>query len=304
MAHGFQRVVAALIGVAVAGAAVFYFLTKPDPLPDDQWAGLGAPNLANGANLFWTGGCASCHSATGTTGDAKLVLSGGLALNSPFGTFHVPNISPDEMAGIGSWSLAQFGNAMKRGVGRDGEHLYPAFPYGSYSRLGVADINDLFGYLKTLPKSSNVAPPHELSFPFNLRFLVGGWKLLYLNDEPRVPLASHDEKVVRGQSIVEGAGHCGECHTPRDAMGGFKSDSWLAGAPSPEGRGTVPDITPGSKSIGSWSEADIASYLETGMTPDFDSVGGAMVEVQQNLAHLPASDRQAIAAYLKAIPAR
>lgn len=304
MAYRFHSVLAILVGTAVAVAAGFYILTKPDPLPDSQWAGLGAPDIRKGEAVFWTGGCASCHAATGAMGDAKLVLSGGLALKSPFGTFHVPNISPDEKAGIGSWTLTQFGNAMKRGVGRAGEHLYPAFPYGSYSRIGVADINDLFGYLKTLLKSSNIAPPHALSFPFNMRFLVGGWKLLYLNDKPRVQLSSHDEKVIHGQAIVEGAGHCGECHTPRDAIGGFRSDMWLAGAPNPEGQGNIPDITPGSKLIGSWSEVDIATYLETGMTPDYDSVGGSMVEVQQNLAHLPASDREAIAAYLKAIPAR
>ncbi len=300
----FRRVLATFVVAGVVGAAGFYVLTRPSPLPDDHWANLGAADVKKGEMVFWAGGCSSCHAAKGAEGDAKLVLSGGVALKSPFGTFHVPNISPDEKAGIGSWTLAQFGNAMKRGVGAEGEHLYPAFPYGSYSRMSDGDVNDLFGYLKTLPKSANVAPPHELPFPFNVRLLLGGWKLLYFNDKPRVQLNNPDDKVKRGQYLVEGPGHCGECHTPRDALGGFKADSWLAGAPNPEGEGSIPDITPGSKSIGSWSEADIASYLETGMTPDFDSVGGSMVEVQQNLAHLPASDREAIAAYLKAVPAR
>lgn len=299
-----RRALSALCAVVAMGAIVFYFLTKPDPLADIHWADLGAADVHRGEAVFWTGGCASCHAASGATGDAKLILSGGLALNSPFGTFNVPNISPDEKAGIGKWTLAQFGNAMKRGVGPDGEHLYPAFPYGSYSRMTDGDVRDLFAYLKTLPKSENVALPHKLSFPFNIRSLVGGWKLLYFSDKPRVALTGASDKVLRGQYIVEGPGHCGECHTPRDAAGGFKPDAWLAGAPNPEGQGTIPDITPGSKAIGSWSEADIAAYLETGMTPDFDSVGGSMVEVQQNMAHLPASDREAIAAYLKAIPAK
>jgi mono/diheme cytochrome c family protein len=253
--------------------------------------------------VFWAGGCVSCHAAPGSEGDAKLTLSGGLALKSPFGTFHVPNISPDETAGIGGWTLAQFGNAMKRGVAPNGAHLYPSFPYSSYARMSDKDVNDLFAYMKTLPKSANVAPPHELPFPFNIRLALGGWKFLYFNDSPRVVLANADDKVTRGQYLVEGLGHCGECHTPRDALGGFKPGMWLAGAPNPEGEGTIPNITPGSKAIGGWSEADIANYLETGFTPDFDSAGGSMTEVQQNIAHLPKADLEAIAAYLKAVPA-
>jgi mono/diheme cytochrome c family protein len=300
----FIRWLLCLIGVAVFGCAAFYFVTAPKPFPESHWASLGAPDVRNGEMVFWAGGCTSCHAAPSAAGDAKLVLSGGLALNSPFGTFHVPNISPDETSGIGRWTLADFGNAMKRGVGARGEHLYPAFPYGSYARMSDKDVNDLFAFLKTLPKSANVAPPHQLPFPFNIRLALGGWKFLYFDDQPRVVLANADDKIRRGQYLVEGPGHCGECHTPRDAFGGFVKDKWLAGAPNPEGEGRVPDITPGSNTIGAWSEGDIANYLETGFTPDFDSAGGSMVEVQQNIAHLPASDREAIAAYLKAVPSR
>ncbi|MBX4951323.1 cytochrome c [Rhizobium binae] len=304
MVRRFIRILLCLIGVAVLGGAALRLVTAPDPLPESHWAGLGAADPANGQMVFWAGGCVSCHSAPGSEGDARLTLSGGLALKSPFGTFHVPNISPDEKAGIGAWTIADFGNAMKRGVGPDGQHLYPSFPYGSYARMSDKDVNDLFAFLKTLPKSANVAPPHELPFPYNLRLALGGWKFLYFNDQPRVALASSDDKIRRGQYLVEGPGHCGECHTPRDALGGFEAGQWLAGAPNPEGRGRIPDITPSSRSIGGWSEADIASYLETGFTPDFDSVGGSMVDVQQNIARLPAADREAIAAYLKAVPGR
>jgi mono/diheme cytochrome c family protein len=289
------------LGVVVAGGA--WFVTKPEPWPAAHWGGLGAADLANGEQVFWAGGCTSCHAAPGSQGDAQLVLSGGLPLKSPFGTFHVPNISPDETAGIGRWTLAQFGNAMTRGVGAEGEHLYPSFPYGSYARLTAKDVNDLYGFIKSLPKSPNVAPPHELPFPYDIRASLGGWKLLFYSDKPRVAIDQTNAKLVRGQYLVEGPGHCGECHTPRNALGGFKTESWLAGAPNPEGEGTIPNITPGSKDIGGWSEADIANYLETGFTPDFDSVGGSMVEVQHNIAKLPAADREAIAAYLKAVPA-
>jgi mono/diheme cytochrome c family protein len=303
MAHAFLKAIGGLAGLAVIGAGAFLFITRPQNWPAQHWADAPTPDVKNGALVFSMGGCVSCHAAPGSKAEGAPVLAGGLALNSPFGAFHVPNISPDEVSGIGSWSLAQFGDAVTRGVGPDGGHLYPSFPYGSYARMSVKDVTDLFAYIRTLPKSSNVAPPHELGFPFNIRLALGGWKFMYFNDRPRVALANPDDKVKRGQYIVEGAGHCGECHTPRDALGGFKADQWLAGAPNPDGKGKVPNITPGGE-IGGWSEADIANYLETGFTPDFDSAGGSMVEVQQNMARLPASDREAIAAYLKAIPKR
>jgi mono/diheme cytochrome c family protein len=143
------------------------------------------------------------------------------------------------------------------------------------------------------------APPTRLGFPFSIRRGVGLWKLVNLDAAPIVVIADASEQVQRGQYLVEGPGHCGECHTPRDVSGGLKRGEWLAGAVAAEGDGVIPNLTPQALS---WSAADIAYYLETGFTPDFDSVGGAMVEVQKNMAWLPAEDRQAIAAYLKAIP--
>jgi mono/diheme cytochrome c family protein len=304
MALRWKRVLGAGAAVVAVGAAVAWFLTKPDPLADEAFANLGEPDLARGEMLFWAGGCTGCHAADGATGEDVKIMSGGLELTSDFGTFHVPNISPDPQAGIGEWTLAEFGNAMLRGVGRQGEHLYPSFPYTSYARMRPQDINDLFGYLKTLPPSANVAPPHELSFPYNMRIALGGWKFLFFDDGPRVELAAGDEKLARGQFLVEGPGHCGECHTPRNALGGLQTAQWLAGGPDPEGEGRIPNITPGSRSVGSWSEGDLVNYFQTGFTPDYDSVGGTMVEVQKNLSHLPQEDLEAIAAYLKAVPAR
>jgi len=300
----FRKILGGIVALGAIGAGAFVFLTAPERLPAAEWASAGEPDLANGERIFHAGGCVSCHSAPGAPDDQKLVLAGGMALKSPFGTFHAPNISPDETAGIGAWTLAEFGDAMKRGTGRDGEHLYPSFPYASYARMTVKDIGDLYGYLKTLPKSANVAPDHELPFPFNIRLALGGWKFLYLNDAPRVELASADEVVKHGQYLVEGPGHCGECHTPRDMLGGLKVGQWLAGGPNPEGEGRIPNITPVEGGFGGWSAGDIANYLETGFTPEFDSVGGSMVSVQKNMAQLPKEDREAIAAYLKAIPAR
>lgn len=303
MASTWVKGLGTLAALGVVGFGAFLLITAPDRQDAAVWANLGEPDLAHGREVFFAGGCTSCHAPAGATGDARLILSGGAPLKSDFGTFHAPNISSHPEAGIGAWTLAEFGDAMTRGVGREGEHLYPSFPYGSYVRMTPKDINDLYGFMKTLPASDAVAPPHELGFPFNQRLVLGGWKFLFFTDDPRVELADASDMVRRGQYLVEGPGHCGECHTPRNALGGFLSDQWLAGGPNPEGEGSIPNITPGSKSMGSWSEGDIVTYLESGFTPDYDSVGGSMVEVQKNMAELTAADREAIAAYLKAIPA-
>lgn len=303
MASTWVKGLGTLAALGVVGFGAFLLITAPDRQDAAVWANLGEPDLAHGREVFFAGGCTSCHAPAGATGDARLILSGGAPLKSDFGTFHAPNISSHPQAGIGAWTLAEFGDAMTRGVGREGEHLYPSFPYGSYVRMTPKDINDLYGFMKTLPASDAVAPPHELGFPFNQRVVLGGWKFLFFTDAPRVELADASDMVKRGQYLVEGPGHCGECHTPRNALGGFLSEQWLAGGPNPEGEGSIPNITPGSKSMGSWSEGDIVTYLESGFTPDYDSVGGSMVEVQKNMAELTAADREAIAAYLKAIPA-
>ncbi len=287
-------------------SAFSMWVTAPERQPPSHWANLGEPILPMAKRLFWAGGCASCHAAPNASGDALKTLSGGQALPTPFGTFHVPNISPDSQHGLGSWTVAEFGDAMTRGVGKNGEHLYPSFPYTSYARMTAQDINDLFGYLKTLPASTNDAPPSRFAIP--ARHATGARRLeIPLFRQGRATCAAcqcQRRCGARANIWVEGPGHCGECHTPRTALGGLSKDKWLAGGPNPEGEGTIPDITPGSQAIGSWTVADIASYLETGFTPDFDSVGGSMVKVQQNMAKLSAEDRNAIAAYLKAIPAR
>ncbi|MEM5493875.1 cytochrome c [Hoeflea sp. AS16] len=292
--------------VAIAGAGIAFALTAPRPVAADRLEAIAAidGDAAAGETLFWAGGCASCHAAPGSEGDAKLVLSGGVRLSSDFGTFIAPNISPDPDAGIGAWSISDFANAMLAGVSPQGQHYYPAFPYTSYTRMTDRDIADLFAFLKTLPRSTVASLPHEVGFPFNIRRSLGGWKLLFFSDKPRVELAGADAQVVRGQYLVEGPGHCGECHTPRNPIGGFVSDAWLSGAKNPEGEGVIPNLTPGGKSIGGWSASDIAYYLESGFTPDFDSVGGSMVDVQKNMAKLTSGDRDAIAAYLKALPER
>ncbi|WP_202815301.1 cytochrome c [Aureimonas sp. AU12] len=300
-----RRLAIGLVSLAVLGGVGFFGLTLPSRLPAEAVAAEGSGDAVRGERIFWAGGCASCHAPAGADGEGLLQLGGGAPLVTKFGTFHAPNISPDRGHGIGAWTLTDFANAMQRGVTPEGEPLYPAFPYTSYARMTAGDVADLHAYLGTLPAVATDAPANELDFPFNIRRGVALWQRAFLDPAPVVALpADASELVNRGQYLVEGPGHCGECHTPRQfgGLGGLDHANWLAGGPAPEGRGRIPNITPGG-AIADWSEGDIATYLETGFTPDFDSVGGSMVEVQHNMAKLPAEDRQAIAAYLKAVPA-
>lgn len=296
-----MRALGWLILVLLAGAAGFWFASAPRTLPEATLAALPQGDAVRGETWFRAGGCASCHAAVGAKGDDRLKLGGGRTLVTDFGTFSVPNISPDPADGIGSWTVGDFANAMLRGVAPGGVHLYPAFPYASYTRMRPQDVADLRAYLRTLPPVAGKAPPSDLKFPFGIRRGLGLWKLAFLSDAPVVTLDTSDPKLARGQYLVEGPGHCGECHTPRNVAGALDRARWLGGAPNPEGKGRIPNITPTGE-FGDWSESDIVYFLESGFTPDFDSVGGSMVEVQENMAMLPGSDREAIAAYLKAVP--
>lgn len=293
---------AAVIAAAAAGAAS-WLLTAPSRLDAATLAGFGTGDAAKGERIFWAGGCTSCHGRPKSEGAARLELAGGLELKTPFGIFVAPNISMDRESGIGAWSLEEFANAMLKGVSPSGEHYYPAFPYTSYARMEPSDIADLFAFMKTLPAVEGEAPGHQLGFPYSFRRGLGLWKWLHLSADPVVKFPDDTpEAVLRGRYLVEGPGHCGECHTPRGVTGGADKGRWLAGAVAAEGEGVVPNITSGEGGLGDWSQSDIAYFLETGFTPDFDSVGGSMVAVQKNMAQLPAEDREAIAAYLKAVP--
>ena len=297
-----RTVVRLVVVLAVIGGAAFYWLTTPERIYPSMTPAHEA-DLANGERLFWAGGCGSCHAVAKASGEEKLKLGGGQELKTPFGTFRVPNISPDNGDGIGGWSNADFVTAMVKGVSPDGRHYYPAFPYTSYQRMPLADLLDLKAYLDTLAPVANTVGPHDLTFPYNIRRGLGLWKLLYLDGETFTPDPSASDAVNRGAYLVNGPGHCAECHTPRDFVGGLRTDRWLAGGPAPEGEGYIPNLTPVADGLGGWSEADIAYSLETGFKPDYDTLGGSMTSVQENMTHLPAEDRAAIAAYLKSIPA-
>lgn len=255
------------------------------------------PNAANGEEVFTAAGCASCHAAPGAKGAEKQILSGGHAFETAFGTFYAPNISPGRF-GIAGWTLPQFANAVTQGVSPEGEHYYPAFPYTSYTHMTEADVSDLFAYMQRLPISDEPSQAHDVSFPFNIRRSLGFWKRLNM-PEGYVLEGDLDPELDRGRYLVEGLAHCGECHTPRNRIGGLNREAWLTGAPNPSGKGRIPDITSGGLE---WSHSDLTYYFASGLTPDYDSVGGEMAAVVDNLSQLPQGDREAIAAYLLKSP--
>jgi mono/diheme cytochrome c family protein len=303
-----RKAVLVLLALLAAGALAFYLLTIPATVPASALPD-HTPDRGNGKYMFTTGGCAECHAPPATSCDDlnikdETLLAGGRCLKTDFGVFHVPNISPDDETGIGKWTTLDFVTAMKRGVAPGGIHLYPAFPYTSYQRMTYEDLIDLKAYLDTLPAVSHDAPDHALRFPYNIRRGLGLFQRRYVDGKSFTPDPRASDEMNRGAYLAMGPGHCAECHSPRDALGGMIKDQEFAGALSPEGDGTVPNITPSEDGIGDWDEADIAYLLETGNTPDFDVIGETMAPVQENMAKLTPEDREAIAAFLKSLPPR
>lgn len=283
--------------VAVAGVAAYAWLTVPAKLPAGALPAHLA-DLANGLTTFNAGGCSSCH-AVPKQGD-RTRLGGGLAIASPFGTFYAPNISPDPVDGIGRWTEAEFVTAVIEGTSPAGTHYFPAFPYVAYHGARVSDVRDLFAYLKTLPPVSGKVRDHDLPFPFNIRRNIGIWKWLFMRGGASTLDPAHAAAWNRGAYLVNSLGHCAECHSPRNWLGGIKAAQRFAGGPNPEGEGWVPNIT--QKGLGDWSEKDFADFLKTGELPDGDRASGAMARVIRNTSQLSDGDRAAMAAYLKSLP--
>src|ERR1700716_1454699 len=292
-----RRIFLAALVAGAAALGVYWWLTAT-PIVLAVTAPAYTPNLANGLTTFNAGGCSSCHAVPGQPDRTR--LGGGLAIPSPFGTFYVPNISPDPVDGIGRWTEADFVTAVVKGTSPAGTHYFPAFPYTSYQHAKVEDVRDLFAYLKTLAPVAGQVRDHDVRFPFNIRRNIGIWKRLYMDGKPFMPDDAHSARWNRGAYLVGSLGHCAECHSPRNALGGIIAAQPFAGGPNPEGEGWVPNIT--QKGIGDWSEKDIAYFLESGASPDGDSAGGEMARVIKNTSQLPAADRAAMADYLKSLP--
>ena len=258
---------------------------------------LAQGSVQNGQYVAKAAGCAGCHT---DTKPGAVPFAGGRALATPFGTFYGPNLTPDKTTGLGAWSEADFQRAVRLGERPDGAHYFPAFPYPSFAGMSDADVRDLWAYLRSLPAANSPNRAHALRFPFGWRFLVTFWKWLYFTPGPFVPAPQASAAVNRGAYLVGVLGHCGECHTPRNLLGGLKADSLFAGAKIAEGR--VPNLTP--TRLKKWSDAGLKEYLLTGQTPGGDIAAEPMSEVITNTtSQLSADDLVATIAYLRSVRA-
>lgn len=258
---------------------------------------LGQGDVKRGEYLAKAGGCLGCHTAAAP--DAT-PYAGGRALQTPFGTFYGPNITPHPIAGIGRWSERDFINAMRKGERPDGSHYYPAFPYTSFTKIVDEDLRDLWAYLRSLPASAQPSRAHELRFPFSYRFLLAGWKWLFFEPGPSRPDPARPAQLNRGAYLADALGHCGECHTPRNFLGARDDDRYLAGATLPDGA-VASNLTP--TRLKKWDDAELKDVLKYGLTPDGDVLGETMGEVVQNTtSQLSAADLDALVAWLRAQP--
>ncbi len=282
---------------SLAAAGLFSFLG----LMSCATAALAQGDVQRGLYLSKAAGCVGCH--TQQTKDPKdaVPYAGGRALKTPFGTFYGPNITPHPTAGIGKWRESDFIRAMREGRRPDGAHYFPAFPYPSFTGITDADLRDLWAYLRSLPPSARASQEHELGILYRWRFLVGFWKWLYFAPGPMTPDPKRSPALNRGDYLVNALGHCGECHTPRNFMGGMKRERHLAGTQQgPEGK-SVSNITPAR--LKKWSDAELRDFLQTGMTSDGDVTSETMGEVVTNTtSQLVAADLAALIAYLRSIP--
>lgn len=288
------------LGTAVAGAATFAAVSlafapaiapiaRPDP---SAWS---AATIERGRQLAALGACATCH-----TGRDGVPYAGGLALETPFGSVTTTNITPDPETGIGAWSYAAFERAMRAGLHRDGRHLYPAFPYPSFARASEADLQALYAFLMSQPAMRRENAPSRLVFPFNLRPLMAGWNLLFNRGSELTPEPTRSAQWNRGRYLVDGLGHCGACHTPRNALGAEKTGSaYLAGG---EAEGwEAPALTGRSPGPIPWSEAELYAYLRNGSAQNHGAASGPMASVIAELKDLPDADIRAMAVYLASL---
>lgn len=250
-----------------------------------------------GEYLAKAGGCVGCH--TEEKKDA-VAFAGGRELKTPFGTFYGPNITPHPQAGIGRWTEAEFIRAMRMGERPDGKNYFPAFPYPSFTKISDPDLRDLWAYLRTLSPSAQPSREHDLRFPFGWRFLVTFWKWFFFSPGPLMKVQGLSDIANRGAYLVQALGHCGECHTPRNFLGGPKSGRFLAGGKGPDDK-KVPNLTPAR--LKKMSDKDVFDFLTTGLYPDGDVPAESMGEVIRNTtSQLTRDDLGAVISYLRFIP--
>ena len=283
------------LSAVVLGALACAFACKsPAPAAAEPHGDAG-----RGAYVFAAADCESCHTDKKNKGPP---MAGGPPMATDFGTFFAPNITPDRTYGVGSWSYEDFHRAVREGKGRNGDLLYPVFPYPSFSGMTDQDIADLWAYLKTVPPAAVPSKPHQVKAPFGFRPLLLGWRLLFFHQGPLEPASGLNPQQQRGRYLSEAVVHCQECHSPRNGLGGIDRDHAYAGNPvGPDGQ-NAPNITP--TGIGKLTQADLREMLNTGMTPDGDYLGSGMAAVVLGTSKLTQADRDAIIAYIRTLPPR
>ncbi|WP_035713188.1 molybdopterin cofactor-binding domain-containing protein [Azorhizobium doebereinerae] len=295
--HKKKRSWFAMAGAALAGALGMATIALPirgaiAPIAPPDPSAFSAEMIARGKQLAALGDCAVCHTVPGGVANA-----GGRAMETPFGTVYATNLTPDSDTGIGRWSYAAFERAMREGISRDGRHLYPAFPYTAFTKASDTDLQALYAYLMSQPPASAPVPEAKMAFPFNIRPLMAAWNMLFLMTGQAVADPARSPQWNRGAYLVEGLGHCGACHTPRNGLGAEKTGAaYLAGGMVDGWE--APALTALSKAPIPWTEAELYSYLRTGFSPHHGTAAGPMAPVVQELAHLPDADIRAMAVYL------
>jgi mono/diheme cytochrome c family protein len=297
-----KRKIGGLALFAVAGLFVFWFASAPRPLTAKDIPAHSA-NLENGKLLYNAGGCISCHApGPELTGVPADVPAGGKPFVTPIGTLYPPNLTADAETGIGKWTDVDFVNAMQKGLHPNGDHLIPAFPYTSYAQMNVGDVLDIKAYLATIAPVKNQTKPHDVLLQPVIRRGLGLWKWLGLNESKWQPDATQTASWNRGSYLVNGPGHCNECHTPRTIFMSSDTSRMFAGGPHPEGKGQVPSLR-GLVERGRYKDAkDLVLAFQNGETLGYDKMSsGGMGAVQTNLSKLPETDVAAIAEYISSL---
>lgn len=274
------------IGIGVTASAGYAEFTN------DQSA-----RIAKGEYLARAGDCVACH----TVAEGKL-FAGGRAMPTPFGTLYTSNITPDDETGIGTWNADQFYHMMHTGRFPDGGLLYPAMPFGSYTKVTREDSDAIFAYLKSIPPVKQVSRPHDLNFPYNNRSLILGWRTLFFTEGEFEPNPKQSDEWNRGAYLVEGLGHCAMCHTAINALGGSSESQAFQGGLIPMQNWYAPSLTSNKEAgLGDWSIKDITDLLKTGVSMR-GAVYGPMAEVvYDSLQYLSDADIRAMAIYLKSL---
>jgi mono/diheme cytochrome c family protein len=289
---GIIALVVVITGCGTAAAVIYRpsiaLIERPNP------ASFPAAVVAKGRTLAAIGDCAVCHTTEGGA-----IYAGGRALTTPFGTLYSTNITPDETTGIGRWSLEAFIRAMRDGVSRSGQHLYPALPYEHFTRVPDEDLNAIYAFLMTRKAVNSTAPPNALIPPLGFRPLLAGWKLLFLHKGVFEPTKDKTGDWNRGAYLVEGLGHCGGCHTPRNIAGGEQRSHAYGGGVA-EGW-NAPPLNSSNPLARTWTVDALFNYLRTGMDANHSAASGPMGPVTHGLSEVPDADVKAISVYVASL---